>query len=110
MGVVIDFPNDEQRTEKLLLDSLSQLTFPSDDLRHCVVENVMAVLKKHAKLPPYSFALEFPAGVSEDQATQIAEKVVEESKNYFLPIQRNLVTQICVLYVELCKLSLKRDT
>ena len=80
------------------------MDFSSDELKNCVKENVISVLEKHNKLPDYSFSINLPFKVTEEQSIYISDQVAKEFNKYTKSIAQEMMMEICMLHVELCKL------
>ena len=109
MAIVIEFPGKDVQLKRKLLEKLNPINFPSDDLKNCVKEKVLPVFEKYGRLPTHTLSLELPYEISEEQTQQISNQIAGEMSDYAKKIAQDLVLQICLLHVELCKSLLKNN-
>ncbi len=108
MGIVIEFPVANERLEKKIQEYLDKVDYPTEELRKCVKDSITPVIIKYKKLPSYSFSIDLPTGISKVEGKKVEDKIQEEIKKYVSKVQQDMLSEICELYVELCKSELKR--
>jgi hypothetical protein len=109
MGTVIEFPGDDKRLEKNFREILNSIEYPTEELKKCVTDSLVPLLIKYTKQSRHSFPLELPPSVSDIEGKKIAEKIQTEIKKYVSKVQQEMFSDICILYVKLCKSELKTD-
>jgi len=107
MAIIINFPSKDAQLRDKLMDKLDEIQFKSDELKNCVKENVISSFQKHNRLPDHSFSIDPPFEISKEQSASISEQIGRELNNYTKGVAQELLMEICLLHIELCKLKLK---
>lgn len=109
MGTIIEFPSQDLSKKLNLKAELEKIDFKSEELKQCVIDNVIPVMEKYNKLPKASFTINFPrAGDSEDEKIFV-ENIQSEIKKYASDIQIGMLQELLRLYVSLCKCELRNN-
>ena len=109
MAIIINFPSKDAQLRDKLMRQLDKIQLESDELTNCVKENVISTLQKHNRLPDHSFSIDLPFKISEEELATMSEQIEKELTNYTKGVAQELLMEICLLHVELCKLKLKNQ-
>lgn len=107
MTNVIQFPVNRDSQGFNFKAKLDKMNFPSEELRHCVEDNLIPVLEKYSKLTPYTMELKLPVNLNQTQVDELTSSLQEQMKQVTSNIQTEMLSEIAALYLDLCKCTLK---
>lgn len=108
MTTVVEFPAKEVRNKNEIDKMLELLDIPSEVLKNCVKERLRPILIEYSKGPKFSFTIESPEGVAEEDVHRIANDVKMGMWQYFEEANRKYILTIALLITDLCKCEIAK--
>lgn len=102
MGIVIRFPDSDERREKEIRELLSSLDYPNEQVRRCVKDLITPILLRYYNLPNYTFSFELPKNLPPTESAELAAKIEDEVKRYVRLLQKPMLREIGELHIALC--------